>query len=325
MKLDELEKELKKGILRPAYLLVGGEVLLRDEAFLAIRGAVLDGTADDFNLEKLSGDQLTPGRLHDAIRGLPVMSEHRLVVLIDPDRRRGATGAELQEAIAQALNVLADQRETVLVVLAEKADRRTRWVKAFSDPATRIECDAPTQARSLEAFARREAKRQGVSIEDSAVSLLCDRIGPQLMVLRQEIAKLALWVGEGETVTNQHAADSVVSIADQPVWDLTDAIAAGDPGQAVAVLARVRAAGGVDLATLGALASHFRKLAQAKAGTLSAAPFVVRRAQQQARKYSAYALRRCLERIHQADTGLKGKGALPGPLVLEDLVIDLTR
>ncbi|MDG2050445.1 MAG: DNA polymerase III subunit delta [Myxococcota bacterium] len=325
MKVDELEKELKKGVLRPAYLVTGEETLLRDEAFSAIRRSVLDGSADDFNLDKLAADQVTPGRLQDAIRGLPVMSQHRLVVLADPDRRRGASGTDLQEAIAEAVSELAEQRETIFVVLAAKADRRTRWVKAFSDPAARIECDAPTQARSLEAFVRREAKRQRVSIEDSAVSLLCERIGPQLMVLRQEIAKLALWVGEGEAVTNQHAADSVVSIADQPVWDLTDAIATGDPGRAVAVLARVRAAGSVDLATLGALASHFRKLAQAKAGTLSAAPFVVRRAEEQARRYSAYGLRRCLERIHHADTGLKGKGSLPGPMVLEDLVIDLTR
>ncbi|MCH2184942.1 DNA polymerase III subunit delta [Myxococcota bacterium] len=325
MKVDELEKELKKGVLRPAYLINGEETLLRDEAFAAIRQAVLDGTADDFNLDKLAAEQLNPGRLQDSLRALPVMSQHRLVVLADPDRRRGAGGADLQEAIAQAVAELGDQLETILVVLATKADRRTRWVKAFTDPAGRIDCDAPTNARSLEAFVRREAKRQGVKIEDSVIPLLCERIGPQLMVLRQEIGKLALWVGEGETVTNQHAADSVVSIADQPVWDLTDAIAAGDPGRAVAVLARVRAAGSVDLATLGALASHFRKLAQAKAGTLSAAPFVVRRAEEQARRYSAYGLRRCLERIHQADTGLKGKGPLPVPMVLEDLVVDLAR
>ena len=323
MKVDELEKELKKGVLRPAYLINGEETLLRDEAFAAIRRAVLDGTADDFNLDKLSAEQMTPGRLQDAVRALPVMSQHRLVVLADPDRRRGASGADLQEAIAKTVAELSDQSETIFVVLTTKADRRTRWVKAFADPAGRIDCDAPTNSRSLEAFVRREAKRQGVKIEDSAVSLLCERIGPQLMVLRQEIGKLALWVGEGETVTNQLAADSVVSIADQPVWDLTDAISAGDPGRAVAVLARVRAAGSVDLATLGALASHFRKLAQAKAGTLSGAPFVVRRAEDQARRYSAYGLRRCLERIHQADTGLKGKGPLPVPMVLEDLVIDL--
>ena len=39
MKLDELEKELKKAVIRPAYLLAGEEPLLRDDALAVIRAA----------------------------------------------------------------------------------------------------------------------------------------------------------------------------------------------------------------------------------------------------------------------------------------------
>lgn len=325
MKPSDLGKELAKGTIRPAYLLAGSEPLLRDDSLAAIRAGVLTGSADDWNLDRLSGDKTTPGALEDAVRALPVMAERRLVVLVEPERRRGSGAKALTDALADLLPELAAQRETVLVVVTAKADRRSRWVKAFADPAARVDCDAPTHRRSLVAFIRAEARQQNVAIEDAAIELLADRIGPQLLILRQEIAKVGLLVGEGETVTARHVADSSSSVADQPIWDLTDAIGAGRTGQAVEILGRLLASGAAAPAVLGALAGHFRKLARVReGGSVAAPPFVARKLETQARRYSRRGLRACLERIHVADTALKGVGALPPEMALESLVIELT-
>jgi len=324
VKPADLEKELRKGTIRPAYLLAGAEPLLRDDALAAIRGAVLRGAADDFNHDRLAGEATTPAALHDAVRALPVMAERRLVVLTEPERRRGAAATALTDAIGEAVKALAEQRETVLVVVAQKADGRSRWVKAFADPSARVECEAPTQRRSLLPFVRAEAKRQGVAIDDAAIELLADRIGPQLLALRQEIAKLSLLAGEGETVTDRHVAASSASVAEQPVWDLTDAIGTGKQALAVEILARMQVAGAAPPMILGALASHFRKLSYAKADVaVPGPPFVVEKLRKQARRYSLRDLRRCLDRIHEADTALKGMGTLPPAMALEDLVVDL--
>ena len=53
MKVGELAKELAAGKFRAVYLLAGEEALLRDEALALLRGAVLEGTADDFNHQRL--------------------------------------------------------------------------------------------------------------------------------------------------------------------------------------------------------------------------------------------------------------------------------
>src|SRR5690606_37699533 len=58
---DELAEELAGGRVRPAYLLAGGEPLLRDDALAALRAAVLAGGPADFNLDRLEGDEATPG------------------------------------------------------------------------------------------------------------------------------------------------------------------------------------------------------------------------------------------------------------------------
>ena len=220
MKLEELEKELRKGTIRPAYLLVGEEPLLRDDALAAIRNAVLAGGPEDFNLDRLFGSSASPGALEDSVRSLPVMAERRLVILTEPEGRRGG-GKALCEALAGVTGEVLDRAETVLVVTAAKADRRLRWVKAFADPAAVVDCAPPKGGRSVVAFVKREAKRQGLELEGGAAELLAERIGPQLLMLRQELAKASLLAGQGQAVGRSHVEASSSDVAERPIWDLT--------------------------------------------------------------------------------------------------------
>ncbi len=86
MKLAELEKEIAKNHVRPAYLLLGAEPLLRDEALTRIRAAVLDPSSADFNLDRLHGESASAAALEDSLRVLPVMAARRLVILTEPEQ-----------------------------------------------------------------------------------------------------------------------------------------------------------------------------------------------------------------------------------------------
>lgn len=325
LKPADVMRELARGEIRPAYLVVGTEPLLRDDVVAAIRGAVLTGGASDWNFDRLAGESTTPGALQDAARALPVMAEHRLVLLIEPERRRGAGGKALTDALADVVGEVAAQRGSVLVVVAEKADRRSRWVKAFTEPAVQVDCEPPRAGRALVSFIKAEAARQGVALDESAAGLLAERVGPQLLMLRQEIAKCGLLAGEGVTVTSAHVADSTSSIAEQPIWDLTDAIGERQVGRAIEILARLQSSGAAAPMLLGVLAGHFRKLALVKEGKpVAGPPFVVRKLESQSRRFTRRGLRDGLDRIHRADTALKGMGTLSPEMTLEDLVIGLT-
>ncbi len=322
MKPNELDKDLRAG-LRPAYLLAGEEPLLRDDALAAIRTAVLQGVAEDFNLDRLSGESVTPAELEESLRGLPVMAPRRLVILSEPEKKRGG-GKALTDALAAQVKELCEQQQTVLVVTAARVDRRARWVKAFAQPAVVLDCDPPKGGRSVAAFVKREAAHQGLELESGAAELMAERIGPQLLMLRQEISKVALLAGPGEPISRAHVEASAGQLAEQPVWDLTDAIGAGRTAEAVALLARMLNAGAASPALLGVLAGHFRKLARLRSGgSVSGPPFVVKKLESQARRYTAGRLLACLQAIHEADTALKGAGSLPPELTLERLVIGL--
>ncbi len=322
MTLDALRAELEAGQVRSSYLVVGAEPLLRDEALEAIRIAVLADSPSDFDYERLDGKMVTGAALLDAVGTLPVLAPRRLVVLREPEAAR-AKARSLTDALGEALVVLEGSRDTVLVVLAEKVDGRSRWVKAFGSAAV-VRCDPPRGDRALSDFIGAEANRQGVALDRAAIALLAERTGPQLLMLRQEIAKAALFVGPGEKVKAKHVAESTSDVAEEPIWDLTDAIGEGRCGDALALLGKLLRSGSAPPAILGAFVGHFRKLTSVRSGGIVAGPpFAIRKLESQSRRFSPGRLLSCLAAIHQTDLALKGAGGIPPELALERLLIAL--
>ena len=323
MNLAELREELSAGAIRPAYLVVGEEPLLRDEALAALRETILASGPEDFNFDRLDGENARPAALLDAVGTLPVMAERRLVLLREPERAR-ASAKELTDAVAEAVSALGAESDAVLVVVAAKVDRRSRWTKVFRDPAAEVRCDPPRGGREVVVFVREEAKRQGVAIERSAAQLLAERVGPQLLLLRREIEKAALLAGPGEPVSRDHVAAATCDVAEEPIWDLTDAIGDGRTADALIALARILRGGAVAPQLLGVLATHFRKLLRLRTGGGAAGPrFVVKKLEGQAERYTPRRLSACLRAIHDTDIALKGAGALSPEMALERLVIGL--
>jgi DNA polymerase-3 subunit delta len=320
----ELERELASGRVRPAYLLAGSEALLRDAAAGAIAEKALADAPREFNLERLDGASCNEARLLDAIRSLPVLAERRLVVLREPELKRRGSKA-LEDGIAAAVEEVREASSTVLVVIASTVDKRSKWVKAFKEPAALVACEPPKGTRAIVAFLKQEAKRCGVSLQAGAAEALAEAVGPQLLMLRQELEKAALHAGPGRPVRRDDVIAVACHVAEEPIWDLTDAIGEGRTPDALVVLTRLLESGVPAPVLLGSFASHFRKLARSHCGaSVAGHPFVVRKLESQARRYTQSRLIACLRAIHQVDEALKGRGSLPAEIALERLVIGLS-
>ncbi len=158
MSLAGLERELAEGAPRRAYLLAGAETLLRDDALALLRRAVIGDGDPAFLLDRFDGSA-TPGELADALHTLPVIAKRRMVVLADPEQRRGSA-RELLEAVADWVGAGGEADTSVLVVTASHPDRRARWVKAFGDAI--VACDPP-QARARDRGVRARGGRAPTS------------------------------------------------------------------------------------------------------------------------------------------------------------------
>lgn len=245
-----------------------------------------------------------------------------MVWLREPTGTSGRGRAAVSDALAELAPTLEAGGPVVLVVTAASADRRANWVKAIS---TRVDCVAPKDRRGQLAFVRAEAKRQGLGLERGAAEALLARVGPHLLVLRGELEKAALLVYPETTLRVATLREAVAEIAEEPIWDLTDAIGEGRSPEALRLLRRLLDSGAPGPVLLGALASHFRRLLRVRDGAaVGGPPFVVRKLEKQAQRYPPFRLRNGLSAIHETDLALKGQGNVPPDTALERLVLNLS-
>ena len=71
-----------------------------------------------------------------------------------------------------------------------------------------------------------------------AVAALAQLVGPDLWMLSNEIEKLGAYAGK-EEVTQEMVEDLVSAAREARIWDLTDAVVAGDSRKALATLSRL--------------------------------------------------------------------------------------
>ncbi len=227
-------------------------------------------------------------------------------------------------------------------------------LNAVSGAGSAVECRAPTREEAL-AWVTAEARALGSLIKPAAAVLLVERVGADLGRLSREIEKLALSSGTPGQISRQDIEEATARTPQDNIFALGDAIGAGAPDQAMAVLRDLLHYQGVEPTTaLMFIARQLRLVWQAKimldAGWRGGAEvpqaaqallpegsemlqyldgrrWLVNRLLGQARRFGwpeiAYAVRRVLA----AELSLKGLGeaAADPRAALEMLVLDLCR
>jgi DNA polymerase-3 subunit delta len=217
------------------------------------------------------------------------------------------------------------------VFVSPKLDGRLKFSQALARTAVTIDC-SPLREAQLTPWVARDAERLGIRLEEQANQLLKEVTGGSLYGVRRELEKLASYVPPGRTVT---AADVHVLRGMEPgasVFDLTLAIAEGNRGQALSILARNLEAGEAPLRILGSLAWQYRRLWKVKelmagggregeaARTLRMDPMKVRSF---LGRFSDGHLQEALHLFLEADGKLKGGSSGHPKMVMERVLLRL--
>ena len=129
--------------------------------------------------------------------------------------------------------------------------------------AAAIPCYADS-ARDLDRIIDEVTREAGLRIAADARALLRSLLGGDRLVSRSELAKLALYVGEGE-ITVEDVLSVVGDASAFAVDEAVDAVAAGDTPTLVRSYRRLLAAGTPDFVVAGAALRHFDALHRARA------------------------------------------------------------
>lgn len=253
------------------------------------------------------------------------------------------------------LEAFASRKSSVnrLVLDLDSLASNTRLYKALNKDHLLVGCGSASDSKAgVTAATRRKfltghvAQRHGVRLAAAAADALVEMLGDEIGMLDTEIAKLALYLEPGGKIDEPLTREIVAGWQGKTVWEITDAIAAGDAAEAIRQLDKLLSGGQRPIALLPQIAWSLRRLGVATAvvehrervgrswnldEALSAAgirrPVELQRARAQLKRLGRERAKRLLGWLLDADLRLKGTHSQEGRdrFLLEQLVLKLAR
>ena len=343
MKIHDLQSQINRHGLSPLYLVIGEEPYFRDQALSMLRVAGQEKNASKlsdpsaahdssqmFHVDVVYGDETDASEILAISEEASFFSSRRLLIIKWADKISARDGEALIPYFQNP------NETTTMVMTAAKLDGRTKWVQELKKRGTVVEC-APLFEGQRAGWVTQRARELGLQLEDSALEILKDQVAEGLYGTAGELEKLVAFMPEGHRVR----AQDVETVRGKPpgisVFDWSEAVARGDQGRALDIVAKNLETGEAPLRMLGAFLWQMRKIWKthelmqegydAGQATRQAGipPFRTREFIQQVQRWKQSHLRRAWELFAQADSALKGGRASRPKLILDDLVIQLCR
>jgi DNA polymerase III subunit delta len=247
--------------LAALYLIAGADQAKIDASRARLR-ARAEGDGGAAALAVFEPSEGRGGPDHEALlTAIPAMSltESRRYLLADGiERWRDAQ----VEAVAAALGSLPPDLTVVLIARAKAPPKLAKAVKSAGGETHEFELP---KARELPRVLVGDAKRLGFALETAAARALVARMGTSPVRLRNELERLALWAGEGGSVTATDLEAMVSDTSEAAVWALSDALLERDPSGAASIAERLLSQGETVTGLVYGLASRLRKACAAVA------------------------------------------------------------
>ncbi|HVW67677.1 MAG TPA: DNA polymerase III subunit delta [Steroidobacteraceae bacterium] len=249
---DSLATQLEQKLL-PAYLVSGDDPLLTGEAADAVRAKA---RASGFT--EREAHFLERGADWDDVRAsagnMSLFGSRRVVEIRLPSGKPGVAGNKAIVALLER-----PDPDTVFLILTPRLDRDAQnadWVRAVESQGAWVQV-WPIDPARLTGWLRGRCRRLKLDATDEALELLAERTEGNLLAANQELEKLALLALDGR-ITAETIVSSVTDSARFDVFQLSEAVLAGDTERALRMIAGLRGEGTEPTLVLWALTKAMR-------------------------------------------------------------------
>ncbi len=252
--LEGLRPQLAERLL-PVYLVSGDEPLLVGEAVDAIRERARAAGFAEREVFFIERGAAVWDSVQQAAQELSLFAARRSVELRMPGGKPGVSGA----AALQRLLAAAGEDLLVLVITGklEREAQGAEWVQAAQQRGAWLPI-WPIERARLPQWLRARFSAAGLAASDEALALLVERSEGNLLAARQEVDKLSLLLPRGAVVSLADVAAGSADSARFDVFQLGEAVRAGDAGRALRILGGLAAEGSEPPLVLWALVRELR-------------------------------------------------------------------
>ena len=257
--LQDLKQDLKKGVnLFPCYLLYGEDVDALDEGLQAIRHAYIGSHSSGVSESVLSGFEHGIDKVMDLVSSPSLFAATQFVVVRHAEAmfpkgtgsKKSSTAKPKKSAKKSSPTTELDRfityltspmPGTILVMVYEgKPDMRMKYVKAFDNAGQAYGFFPPRNEREAYYWLKSQITKDGLRATDSVLRTLVDECGTDTTQLRQNVQKLALYLGEnGQDITMEAVESVVIHTKIHTIYALQDAVSEGNLSEAISHLRNI--------------------------------------------------------------------------------------
>ncbi|MBN2309066.1 MAG: DNA polymerase III subunit delta [Candidatus Hydrogenedentes bacterium] len=295
------------------------EPLLAQRAVERLTAKYVDPGMRDLCYSGYHADETDAGEIVSMAQTVPFLTQYRVVVVQSAERYEGASAAEPLLPYLESPN-----QDTILVFVAKRVDKRSRFYKACKKSGVIVECPA-VRERDAATWAQKEATARGKRMDGSVAGYLIRRTGTHLGDVVNAVSVLCDYVGDRDAILEDDIAAACADVAEEQIWALTDAIAASEMGDAVRALRALLDLGKNEFEILGSI-NWLLKTAYTLTGPPEDArgvnPYVAGKVRPLAKKLGREKVRDAFSLCMEAELRLRSTG-VNRALALELLVVKL--
>ncbi len=261
--LQELKNAIRGGTPERLYIFHGEEVFLLRHYLEQLKKILLDELTESFNYHRMNQETFDLQEFADAVENLPMMAERTMVQVDEVDIFK--LGEDERDKMAGILSDIPDYCTVVFTYETtpwkpEKKQKKL-W-DAVSGSACMIEF-AKQSPRDLMAWVGRHFAARKKQISPELCAYLIEITDGTMTALSGEIAKIAAFSGS-DTICKADIDAVTEPVLDAVVYRLGDQITEGDCARALVTLQTLLKMQEEPLSILGAIGSHFRRIATAR-------------------------------------------------------------
>ena len=313
---QELKLHLKNKDLQRLYFFHGEETFLLNHYLGQMKKQLLDPLTESFNYHRLTAETFDIRDFADAVENLPMMAESTFVQVDDIDIFK--MNESDRGKMTEILSDIPDYCTVVFTYLtaAWKPDKRLKKLWEAVDSNGFVVEFAKQDQRDLIAWISRHFAAHKKRISPDLCAYLIDITGGTMTALGGEIDKIAAYSGADDIKKTD--IDAVTEpVLDAVVFQMTDFLSEGRYDMALVKLQQLLKMQQEPLPILGAVGSHFRRIATARIlmdngrnaselQKLYGIPdFAARKTMESARRFRPEFCRRAAELVLEADYKMK--------------------
>lgn len=319
---EQIMGDLKKGIYKPIYYLMGEEPYFIDTITDYIEKNLLRDDEKDFNQVVVYGADTDLGQIIATARQFPMMAGYRVLIVKEAQNLKGIDGTS-DDKDPITLYAANPTKTTILVInyKGKKLDSRKKLAKTLDKEHVLFE-SKPLYDNQVGRWITDYLSARGITIEPKAAEIMAASMGTKLSAIVMELEKLKIAVGASKKITIADIERNVGISKEFNSFELQNAIGARDRYRSALISKHLGAAAKhsiiPDIALLYGfftkimITHSLRNASNAElASALKISPFFVKDYQAAARNYNMTQCATVISILREYDAYSKGIDAPP--------------